>query len=151
VAAVVLEARAALVRLRLLHHLVEGRLDPLVDARRIAAQAGAEVAAAGERPALEARHELVSLPHLDAGAVVVGDRVVGAVEVASAERDDGFELAPRAADLLEPVRDADELHRDLVALHLAEVGHAPRCVYQLPLAPSWKTTVFSPLSSTASK
>ena len=71
--------------------------------------------------------------------------------MASAQRDHRFELVPGASDLVQTVGHADELHRDLVALDFHEVGHAPRWVYQPPLAPSWKTTVFSPLSSTTSK
>jgi hypothetical protein len=71
--------------------------------------------------------------------------------VTAAQGDDGLELVPGARDLVKLVGNADELHRDLLALDLDEVGHAPRCVYQLPPAPSWKTTVFSPLSSTTSK
>ncbi len=71
--------------------------------------------------------------------------------MAPAQRDHGLELVPGSADVLEPVGDADELHRDLLALDLGELAHAPRWVYQPPPAPSWKTTVFSPLSSTSSK
>ena len=68
-----------------------------------------------------------------------------------AQRDDGLELVPGSTDVLEPVGNAHELHGDLVPLDLGELGHAPRWVYQPPLEPSWKTTVFSPLSSTSSK
>src|SRR6266566_4795397 len=107
--------------------------------------------AAGQSAGLEAVNELVPLSHLDAGAVVVGDRVERAVEVTPPQRDDGLELVPGSADVLERVRDADELHWDLLPLDLRELAHAPRWVYQPPLAPSWKTTVFSPLSSTSSK
>ena len=60
--------------------------------------------------------------------------------------------APRAARV---EADANarplEVNHCAVALDLGELGHAPRWVYQPPLAPSWKTTVFSPLSSTSSK
>ena len=89
--------------------------------------------------------------YLDAGAVVVGHRIEGAVEVTPAQRDDGLELVPGAADVLEPVGDADELNGKLFALDFNEIGHAPRWVYQPPPAPSKKTTVVSPLSSTTSK
>ena len=34
-----------------------------------------------------------------------------------------FELVPGAADVLDSVGHADELHRDLVALYLVEVAH----------------------------
>lgn len=147
---VVLEARAGLVRLRMPRQIVERGADPLVQRRRDSAQPGAEVPATGKLAGLEVGHELVPFPHLDAGAVVLDDRVEGAVEMAPAQGHNGFELVPRPADVLQPIGDADELHRDPIALYLGEVVHAPRCVYQRPLAPSWKTTVFSPLSSTTS-
>ena len=125
--------------------------DPLVNGRRVAAQPGAEETASRQRAGLEAGHELVSFSHLDAGAVVVDDGIERAVEVTPTQRDERFELVPGSPDVLEPVRDADELHCDLSALDLDELAHAPRWVYQPPLAPSWKTTVFSPLSRTSSK
>jgi hypothetical protein len=130
---------------------ISSRRRPLVDGRRVAAQPRTEIAAAGQRPGLEACHEVVSLPHLDARAVVVRYGVERAVEVTSSQRHHRLELVPRSPDVLEPVGDADELHLDLVALDLVEVAHAPRWVYQPPLMLSWKTTVFSPLSSTSSK
>src|SRR4029078_9595137 len=86
-----------------------------------------------------------------AGGERGGDGIERAVEVPPAQRDDGFELVPGSADVLDAVGDADGLHHYLLAFDLAEVTHAPRWVYQPPLAPSWKTTVFSPLSSTSSK
>src|SRR5207248_38257 len=144
--------------------LLEGRPDPLVDAGRVAMQPSPKEATAWQRARLQTRHELVSVSHLDARAVAVRDGIEGAVEVAPAQRDHCLELAPRSADVLEPVGNADELHCDLPTLDLGELSHAPRWVYQPPptgaegarvfgrassaspttlpaLAPSWKTTV----------
>jgi len=98
--------------------LLESRPDPLVDPRRVAAQTGTQVAAAGQSAGLQAGRELVALAHLDAGAVVLCDRVESTVEVAPMQVDHCFELVPRAADLLERVGHADELHGDLLAVYL---------------------------------
>ena len=87
-------------------------------------QTGAEVTAAGQCAGLEAGHELVSRPHLDARAVVVRNRVEGAVEATSAQRDGGLELVPGSADVRELVADADELHRDLVPVDLRELARS---------------------------
>lgn len=88
-------------------------------------QARTEKAATGQRPRLESVHEFITVTHLDAGAVVVRDGIEGAVEVAAAQGDNGFEPVPCSADVLEPIRNADELNRDLVAFDLVESGHAP--------------------------
>src|SRR5579862_4296811 len=121
------------------YELVEGRPDPFIHGWGLALQPRAEITAARQHARLELGDELVSLPHLDARAVVVRDRIEGTVEVPAVEIDEGLELVPRAANVLEAVGDADALHRDLRALHLDKVAHAPRWVYQPPLAPSWKT------------
>jgi hypothetical protein len=39
----------------------------------------------------------------------------------------------------------------VASLRMDALAHAPRWVNHLPPAPSWKTTVFSPVSSTTSK
>src|SRR5262249_18513042 len=133
-----------------------------------------KITAAGQRAGLEAGRELVSLSHLDACSVIARHRIERAVEVTPAQRNDGLELVPGPADVLQPVGHTDELHRDLLPPDFGELAHAPRCVYQPPptgaagarsvgrassalpttfpaTAPSWKTTVFSPLSRTSSK
>src|SRR4029079_5024398 len=106
--------------------------DPLVDGLRTAAHRRAQVAAAGERAGLEPGFELVAVPDLDARAVVVRHRVERAIEVASPQGEAARELVPGAANVRDPVGDADVLRRDLVPLDLGELAHPPRWVYQPP-------------------
>src|SRR5438093_5959577 len=115
-AAVELDARSPLVGSRRAGEHLEGRLDSVVDLRRLAPQTRAQVAAARKRAGLEAeRGGVVHLLRLDADAVLPGRGVEGPVELSSARAYQALELLPGRLHLVDVVVDAEADHMDFLA------------------------------------